>query len=1361
MSSPTSRLEDADRRASWPLSPRHPLEGLENWARYHPRRFNFASLEDHDWTRERRRVDAATLRRQARHARDALAQLASAVAVDEPLVALLVFPPGMDFLPALLGCFASGAVAVPAYPPDPSAALAKLRAQLSDFDTLAHDADARIVITTRAYAAAHAAARARIALANLLDRGRRDKKSTPRGRAARRTLRWISIERLVGARDGAFPRGFDRVLASRTSPSVPIDGDVRLAPPDPLAGVAFVQYTSGSTSSPKGVLVGHAHLTHNCALIRRNMRVTERDVNASWLPQYHDMGLVGGYLAPLTIAGDDVDAPASTTCVFASPGSFMRDPTTWPLIMSKYRATMTQAPDFAYRLCAERWEGWRAERWRASPADGRETDVSSVDLSSLRRCLNASERVQPDTSAIFARAFEPHGFRPSALVAGYGLAECVVYACDGGAGYATIRKESLERERVAIESREEDDSNTVRVASCGAPCDEVTLVVVDRETRRAVPDGFVGEVWIRSDSVAFGYQRSDAGDDGKDEDEREGEYGFGAKLADDAGECGGVSRVASPGARSVASRAYLRTGDEGFLRDGELFLVGRSKDLIVVGGRNVAPQDVERVVADAGAGRLRPGGIAAFVADDTASNPVVIVVAEVRDGDPSASSARSAAKLVDDVRVAVAASHGFRLDERDVRLVRARTIPKTTSGKLRRRECRRAFLDGELRSVDAIARRDVEMKSETSRDVPDGARVGPFPDGADSIRRMIATKGRDATKRAATRALVTHVRTRYASPRATPHGDLLADGALDSRAAVELIRDVERDVFASDTSHIHPAAIATNARTLAKLASVVVDAACPPNASASVASNSSNAPNASNASNAPNATKKSGDRDDAPAIAWPWTVTSPLGAVVVALVCLVLYATPRLALVGDDGGAEHQTRSRGFGRPVDRTHARLAEWIRVVFPFQLVVAAAIATLRRVDATDLNPTRRHRRAARFAVAHVVLSHGVPTAAALLAAIVAHRAFLRLAGEPATTTKTKRILAWVACVAHLSALNMLEPAARRRRWRFGPSRPFSSPFAFAIRGCLGNTTFDGYRAARYCALRALSSALDAAETVRDENDADANSLDAVVAYVLHPATYQAGPLVPFATFRRERLREGVRGPRPFAFGIRIVAIVAWCATCALLTRIGYVPAATFHGARFFADDEAAAAFEERLLPFGLTRVAHALAFLTVAWATSHVVFGVPWAVSTYVDGIFDTPCDVPAFWTSSASSFRRHWSAFHVSLSSFYFATMYAPLGSGHVGIVVVIAFSTLFHGFETRWLVWGAVNAAGLTIERLIDDSYPGWRFASRGARLARACDGTVATCATVAMFVGDGLDAKAWAWVVAWIFAGFVAFGAE
>ena len=269
------------------------------------------------------------------------------------------------------------------------------------------------------------------------------------------------------------------------------------------------------------------------------------------------------------------------------------------------------------------------------------------------------------------------------------------------------------------------------------------------------------------------------------------------------------------------------------------------------------------------------------------------------------------------------------------------------------------------------------------------------------------------------------------------------------------------------------------------------------------------------------------------------------------------------------------------------------------------------------------------------------------------------------------------------------------------------------------------------ARYCALRALSCALDAAERNdrgedEDKDDVD-HSLDVVVAYVsprdvprlVRCSVRRVSPL----RFRASSSRDdGDRAfaseSRPFAFAIRIVAIFAWCATCALLVRIGYAPSATFRGAQVFADADAAARFEEGLLPFGLTRVAHALAFLTVSWATSHVVFGVPWAVSTYVDDIRETPCDVPRSGPPPRPRFGDT-GARSTSASPLFTSRMYAPLGSGHVGVVVVVAFSTLFHGFETGWLVWGAVNAAGLTIERLIDDSYPGWRFASRGARLAQ------------------------------------------
>ena len=205
--------------------------------------------------------------------------------------------------------------------------------------------------------------------------------------------------------------------------------------------MAFVQFTSGSTSQPRGVAIGHRQLSHNCALIRQQFGVEADDVNVSWLPQYHDMGLVGGYMVPLTIPPDRGAKPAEVTSAFLSPAAFVRDPVAWALAMSKYGATMTQAPDFAYRLCAERFA---LERFASSsPRPG------ELNLSKLRRCLNASERIDADTAMIFSRAFADFGFDVRAMSAGYGLAESVVYVCDGGRSHETVSARRLECDLIA------------------------------------------------------------------------------------------------------------------------------------------------------------------------------------------------------------------------------------------------------------------------------------------------------------------------------------------------------------------------------------------------------------------------------------------------------------------------------------------------------------------------------------------------------------------------------------------------------------------------------------------------------------------------------------------------------------------------------------------------------------------------------------------------------------------------------------------------------------------------------------------------------------------------------------------------
>ncbi|HYG65657.1 MAG TPA: fatty acyl-AMP ligase, partial [Thermoanaerobaculia bacterium] len=502
--------------------------------------------------------------------------------------ALLLFPPGLDFITAFFGCLYAGAVAVPAYPP---------RAERIDprLEEIVRDCRPRFVLTTAAI------------LARLRSRGA----GTDLG--GLQDARWIAI-------DEAGTTG-DSDAAEWQEPE--------LGP----ESLAFLQYTSGSISAPKGVMVTHGNLLHNEGLIRRAFRQTESSVVVGWLPLYHDMGLIGNVLQPLYSGGQ---------AVLMSPWAFLQSPARWLRAISRYRATTSGGPDFAYDLCTRRV---------------RPEQRTGLDLSSWEVAFNGAEPVRAETLERFAAAFAPYGFRRDAFQPCYGLAEATLLvsagATGGGGGPVVLPVNPLALERgVAVES---DGPAGRRLVGCGRPGEEVR--VVNPETAVPLGDGAVGEIWVAGPSVAAGYW------------ERPGASAetFGARLAGEEGP------------------PFLRTGDLGFLAVGELYVTGRIKDLIIVRGRNLYPQDIERT-AEGAHRALRPGGGAAFSVEVDGEERLVVAAEVERRSESEAPRAAAA------VRRAVVEEHEVQVHE--VVLLAAGTLPRTSSGKVRRGACRAAYLAG-------------------------------------------------------------------------------------------------------------------------------------------------------------------------------------------------------------------------------------------------------------------------------------------------------------------------------------------------------------------------------------------------------------------------------------------------------------------------------------------------------------------------------------------------------------------------------------------------------------------------------------------------------------------------------------------
>jgi polyketide synthase 1/15 len=516
--------------------------------------------------------------------------------------ALLVYPPGLDFVRALLGCMVAGVLPVPVYPPDPM----NPQNSIERLQRVVADCGAKVVLTSRRYAGAR-----RLGAAKSFVTG--GATSWPKD------LPWHVTSRGINGRLGLGSRG--RAATEWVAvPDTP----------------AFLQYTSGSTSDPKGVVVTHGNLEHQLDFNRRRLRFTRESRSVVWLPQYHDLGLIGAILSALYGNGE---------LTLISPLSFLQRPALWFEVMHRVRATHSAAPNFAYELAVRKTSPEQRAKW---------------DLSSLTMMMSAAEPVREDTTRRFLQAFAVSGLRPESYCPSYGLAEHTIGVTMFGRSSVRVDRYQLETQRLVVPAR---GPGSQVLMGCGELTDGVDVRIVDPESCVQLADDQVGEIWVDSPSKAAGYW-------GATELSR---ATFEARIDGTDGQ-----------------HRYLRTGDLGFMHDGELYVCGRTKDLLILAGRNIHPQDIEDSLRDCHPA-IRPGGIAAFAVDGVDGDALAVLI-EVR----AAASAQELSNVVAAARAVVLKDHQLRCSV--VVLGPAGSVSKTTSGKVQRSRCRARLLDGSLQS---------------------------------------------------------------------------------------------------------------------------------------------------------------------------------------------------------------------------------------------------------------------------------------------------------------------------------------------------------------------------------------------------------------------------------------------------------------------------------------------------------------------------------------------------------------------------------------------------------------------------------------------------------------------------------------
>lgn len=506
--------------------------------------------------------------------------------------ALLLFPPGLDFIAAYMGCLYAGVVAVPSYPP-------RLNRPSPRIQTIVADSRSAVVLTT----------------GEIYNSMEQRFEYTP----DLKVLQWLDTATLAPGLEDSWK-------------DPQITGDT----------LAFLQYTSGSTSEPKGVMVTHANLMHNLQMIRQGFWMLEEDDGVIWLPNYHDMGLIGGILTPLYVGGKSV---------LMSPLFFLQRPLRWLQAIHRNHCAVSGGPNFAYDLCVD----------KTTPEQRAE-----LDLSCWHTAFSGAEPIRVETLRRFSEAFAVSGFKSSAFYPCYGLAEGTLIV-SGGDGPAEpeiyhFSRSALAQDRIA--PAEADGPDAQAFVACGHALLEEKIAIVNPETCELCAPNEIGEIWTQSGSVAQGYWENPA----------ETQRVFQAQIL---------------GAES--NGFYMRTGDLGFMVDDQLFVAGRRKDLIIIRGTNHYPQDIELTVEQSHPALQTSGG-AAFSVQVQNEEQLVVVQELTRTGRNADQT-----EIFRAIRRAISENHELQVYA--IVLLRPLTVPKTSSGKIQRYACKLGFLEGSLEAM--------------------------------------------------------------------------------------------------------------------------------------------------------------------------------------------------------------------------------------------------------------------------------------------------------------------------------------------------------------------------------------------------------------------------------------------------------------------------------------------------------------------------------------------------------------------------------------------------------------------------------------------------------------------------------------